>query len=150
MIDKIIPILTKDKKLIITWTVISALIAGNWLAPVLDTLLPAIPQLTRLILAKVATTLMLISIGLFLSIFIILKKLNKEPDFSKYVHSPKDQCWINPDNETDRICPRCKLDNIMSPLYVDDNHWCCPKTEHGCFGSGVIFGTKTPIYNRYK
>lgn len=149
MIDKIIPILTKDKKQILIWTIISLLIAGNLLVPMLNSLLPAIPQLTSLILAKVATTLFLISIGLFASLLILHKKIKAEPNFSRYVYSIKDQCWINPGNITDRICPICKLDKIMSPLYIKDDHWCCPKNKHGCFGKPMIFGTNAPIYNKY-
>jgi len=126
MLNNIVSTLTKDKKLIIVWSIVSCLIGVNWLVPVLSILLRAIPELTNLMLARIIATLLFLSIGLFASLIILHKKIKLKPDFSKYIHSPEEGCWLNPDDPEDRICSVCKIEDIKTPLEHFSNYWHCP------------------------
>ena len=49
-----------------------------------------------------------------------------KPDFSAYQHSPKKECWINPNNPNDRICSECKAMDVLTPLEQPSSYWQCP------------------------
>jgi len=137
MFDKIIHLWLKDKKQITIWSIILGLIGIVMsLSPsnILNILIQAIGQLATPILVKIIISLLLFGIGLLLSLIFLYKKIKAKPDFSKYIHSVDEQCWINPNNPDDRICPTCKLEDILSPSHRSNNRWCCPKREHGHFG----------------
>lgn len=135
MFDKIIPLWLKDKKQKTIWFIISSLMIGTVLfLPPSNILIQAIGQLATPILVKIIISLLLVGIGLLLSLILHYKKNKAKPDFSKYIHSVDDQCWINLNNPDDRICSTCKLEDILSQLHRSNNRWRCPKQEHGHFG----------------
>lgn len=134
MLDKIIPLWLKDKKQKTIWFIISPLIGAALFLRPSNILIQTIGQLATPILVKIIISLLLLGIGLLLSLILLYKKIKAKPDFSKYIHSVDEQCWINPNNPDDRICPTCKLEDILSQLHRSNTRWCCPKQEHGHFG----------------
>ncbi len=134
MLDNIIPLWSKNRSTITIWAVISSLIVGCWLLDEANLLIQAIGQLLTPILVKITISLFLLGIGLLSSLILLHKKVKAKPDFSKYIHSPEEQCWLNPNDPNDRICPTCKLEDVLSPLSKSNSRWRCAKKEHGLFG----------------
>ena len=138
MIENLIQLWSKNRSTITIWSVVSSLTLGCWFLDETNLLIQAIGQLITPILVKIIISLFLLSIGLGSSLFLLHKKIKTKPDFSKYIHSPEEQCWINPNDINDRICPTCKLDGILSPLSKSNSRWRCAKKEHGHFGKEIV------------
>ena len=135
---KIIELWTKHRTRLTIATVLSILIPTT--LSLEAKLLPL--SLAELIgvawLAKIIPTLLISAIGLSMILLSYIHSLRKQiesrPDFSKYIHSPEEQCWLNPSDPNDRICPTCKLEHVLSPLSKSNSRWRCAKKEHGLFG----------------
>lgn len=138
MFDKIIPLWLKDKKQKTIWFLISSLIVGCWILAETNPLIQAIGQLLTPILVKITISLFLLGTGLLSSLIALHRKIKAKPDFSKYIHSTEEQCWINPNDLNDRICPTCKLEGMLSPLSKSSSRWRCAKKEHGRFGKETV------------
>lgn len=138
MFDNIIPLWLKDKKQKTVWFLTSFLIGICLLLAETNPLIQAIGQLLTPILVKITISLFLLGIGLLSSLIFLHKKIKAKPDFSKYIHSPEEQCWINPNDLDDRICPTCKIEEILSPLSKSGSRWRCAKKEHGRFGKETV------------
>ena len=74
IIDKIIPLWLQERSLQTLWTIILFLIGASWLLSKTNGLLQAILQIEDIITAKIELSLFLLSLGLSLSLFILLKK----------------------------------------------------------------------------
>ena len=77
-------------------------------------------------LGKIALTLLILSAGLLFLIYPLIQELRNSPDFSEYEHSPKENCWLNPNNLDDRICSECKSENRLTLLEHSKYAWQCP------------------------
>lgn len=138
MFEKLIPLWLKERSHQSIWLLISFLIVGCWSLSSTNILVQDIGQLLTPILVKITISLFLLNIGLGSSLYLLHKKIKTKPDFSKYIHSPEEQCWINPNNTDDRICPTCKLEGVLSPLSKSNSRWRCAKKEHGHFGKEIV------------
>ena len=132
MITTIVKTLTSNKLLILIWTVIASLLVGTWsLSP---EALPAVlvSQLPKIVLLKLLLVLLLISVGLTLSLFILYKKQAAQINSQTCEWMQDPPVWKHKTNGR-YYCPRCAPNpSILSPdLY-------CSKCTHG-FGKGEVF-----------
>ncbi len=126
MINKLLTIWIKNKarltiSLITTFLILGTLSLDSKYLSVLPIKAIGLQGLT-----KIALCLLVLSMGLLLIILSYIRSLNRKPDFSAYQHSPKKECWINPNNSNDRICSECKANNILTPLEQPGTYWQCP------------------------
>jgi hypothetical protein len=84
MIDKIIPLLLKDRFHQATWLLISFLILGSWLLSESNVLIQAISQILTPILVKITLSLLLLCIGLIASLITLYFKLQVKPNLTEY------------------------------------------------------------------
>jgi hypothetical protein len=132
MIKTILKNWIKDKALLLMWSLLTFLcIAILRLSPE-NPLFSLVSLITKGHTEKVMLELLLISIGLLLSLY-ILHKRNKEKinlQTCTWTHDPP--VWKHRTNGL-YYCPRCAPN--PSPLSID---WYCPKCSHG-FGKGEVF-----------
>jgi uncharacterized iron-regulated membrane protein len=132
MIPTILKMLLKDKILLAIWLSIASLSGLVLSLPSDSHLLLLASLLEKGWIEKIALVLLLISIGLIISLFILHKKQTTQINSQTCEWIKDPPVWKHRTNGL-YYCSRCAPD--PSPLSSD---WFCPKCSHG-FGKGGVF-----------
>ena len=126
----------KDRILLTIWLLITLLCATILYLSPENPLLSLAALLPKGWLPKIALVLLLISIGLTISLFILYRKqvVKINSKTCEWIQNPG--IWKHKTNDL-HYCPRCAPN--PSPLSTDnDKNWFCPKCSGG-FGEGAVF-----------
>ena len=103
---KIITLWLKDRFHLSLWLLISLLISFNWLLSDSNTLIQAIGEILTPILAKIASTLLLLSLGLTASLIVLSRKFHTKPNLKDYDYIEDPGYYVHKMTK-DKYCGNC-------------------------------------------
>jgi hypothetical protein len=141
MIISFVKIWTNNKLLILIWSAISSLLAVMLNLSLEDFPVLLVSQLTKIWLLKTSLVLLLLTIGLTLSLFILYLKTKDKIKLEEFTFVDPPGYLTHPKYPYP-ICPSClnKTPKLISPVAKVENAWYCTVCDKPMSGSrGEVF-----------